>query len=252
MMISVNGVELSDEAVYAEMQYHPADDAGAAQREAAVALIVRELLIQEAARLGIDGGSEEARMQALIECEVRTPEPDEMTCRRYYDNNRRRFRSPDICEGHHILFAAAPDDGDARAAAREKAEGAIARLQAEPDLFEDLARELSDCPSKTMGGNLGQVTRGSTVPEFETFLFNLEDGQLCPIAVESRYGFHVVRLGRKIAGGELPFEIVADKIAEYLAQAAWTRAVHQYIQILVGHARVTGIQLEGAASPLVQ
>jgi len=37
MMISVNGVELSDEAVYAEMQYHPADDAGAAQREAAVA-----------------------------------------------------------------------------------------------------------------------------------------------------------------------------------------------------------------------
>ena len=252
MAITVNDVEIPDEAIYAEMQYHPAADAEAAQRDAAVALIVRELLNQEAARLGIDGENEEGRLQALIDREVRTPEPDEATCRRYYDNNRRRFFSPDICEGHHILFAAAPDDIAARAEARRKGEAAILRLQVEPGLFGDLARELSDCPSKAMGGNLGQVTRGSTVPEFETFLFNLEDGQLCPVAVESRYGFHVVRLDRKIVGRELPFEIVRDRIAEYLVEAARTRAAHQYIQMIVGRARITGLHLEGASFPLVQ
>ena len=80
-------------------------------------------------------------------------------------------------------------------------------------ILADLARELSDCPSGTQGGNLGQVSRGSTVPELETFLYNLEDGQLCPVAVESRYGFHVVRLDRKLPGRDLPFETVAARIA---------------------------------------
>lgn len=252
MPISVNGVEIPEAAIYAEMQYHPAPDAAAAQREAAVALVVRELLNQEAARLAIEGESEEARLDALLAREVKTPEPDAAACRRYYENNRRRFRSPDICESHHILFAAAPDDATGRAAARDRAEAAIRRLEAEPGLFADLAREMSDCPSRAVGGNLGQVTRGSTVPELETFLFNLEEGQLCPVPVESRYGFHVVRLDRRIPGRDLPYEAVAERIAAYLAEAAWTRAVHQYIQVLAGRARLAGIDIAGADSPLVQ
>jgi peptidyl-prolyl cis-trans isomerase C len=250
--ISVNGVEITDAAVHAEMQYHAAPDVATAQREAAVALVVRELLNQEAARLAIEGDSEEARLEALIAREVKTPEPDAAACRRYYESNRRRFRSPDICESHHILFAAPLDDAAARAAARGRAEAAIRRLEAEPGLFEALARELSDCPSRAVGGNLGQVTRGSTVPELETFLYNLEEGQLCPMPVESRYGFHVVRLDRRIPGRDLSYEAVAEKIAAYLAEAAWTRAVHQYVQILAGRARLTGIDIGGARSPLVQ
>ena len=100
---------------------------------AARALVVRELLLQEARRLGVaaepladDDGrretDEEALIRALVEREVRVPDPDEARCRRYYEQNLRRFRSPDIYEAAHILFAAAPGDGDARAAARMQAE----------------------------------------------------------------------------------------------------------------------------------
>jgi peptidyl-prolyl cis-trans isomerase C len=70
--------------------------------------------------------------------------------------------------------------------------------------------------------------------------------------VESRYGFHVVRLDRRIEGRELPFEMVHARIAEYLDEMVRRRALQQYVSVLAGRAVVTGIDLAPAAGPLVQ
>jgi peptidyl-prolyl cis-trans isomerase C len=252
MSITVNSAEIPATAVHAEMQYHQAESLAAAQHEAGISLVVRELLNQEVARLAIPGGSEEERIQALLDREIQVPKPDDATCHRYFANNPRKFRSADFYEAQHILFAAAPGDADARAIARDRAVETIRQLQVAPEQFEALARDRSDCPSKAMGGNLGQVARGTTVPEFETFLCNLEDGQLCPIPVETRYGFHVLRLHRHQPGRELPFDLIRETISEYLSECANRQAIRQYIQILAGRAAITGIELRGADSPLVQ
>ena len=122
----------------------------------------------------------------------------------------------------------------------------------QPERFSELARARSACPSAAQGGNLGQITRGQTVPEFETFLFNLEPGQICPVPVKTRFGYHVLRLDRRIEGRQLPFEVVRDRIAEYLREHVWRRAVSQYLQLLVGQAEIRGIELNGASTPLVQ
>jgi peptidyl-prolyl cis-trans isomerase C len=50
----------------------------------------------------------------------------------------------------------------------------------------------------------------------------------------------------------LPFEAVQEKIAEYLEESAWRVAVRQYIQLLVGRSKITGIELKGTSSPLMQ
>ena len=133
-----------------------------------------------------------------------------------------------------------------------KLENVIEILEQRPDRFAELARELSACSSSKQGGTLGQLTRGSTVPEFETFLFELEPGQLCPVPVRTRYGFHVLQLQHRVDGKTLPFEAVQKKIAEYLEESAWRLAVRQYIQLLVGRSKITGIELKGASSPLMQ
>lgn len=250
--LAVNGVEIPLAAVEAEVQYHPAGSLDDARRQAAEALVLRELLLQEAARQGIVAGTPEEIIAALLEETVVTPEADEATCRRYYDNNRRRFRTPDLYEAQHILIAAAPDDDEARAAATRRALTLLAELGRNPDAFELLARAHSDCPSKEMGGHLGQVTRGSTVPEFETYLCSLDEGELCPAPVESRYGIHIVRLLRREPGRDLPYEAVREKIAEYLRDHAWRMGVRQYLQVLAGQARIEGLVLQAAASPLVQ
>jgi peptidyl-prolyl cis-trans isomerase C len=254
MEITVNGMAIGEREIARETQYHPADTFEEARRTAAEALVVRELLLQQARHLMIesDDGAEESRIAALIAREVKTPRADEDACRRYYQTQLGRFRSPDLVEARHILFVANPDDAKSLAAARAKAQNAIDLLKQRPDRFGELARELSACPSAKQGGSLGQLTRGSTVPELETFLFALEPGQLCPVPVRSRYGFHVLELQHRVEGKTLPFDAVQEKIADYLEERVWRQAVHQYIQLLVGGSKITGIELKGTSSPLIQ
>lgn len=250
--LAVNGAVIPPTAVEAEIQYHPAGSLDEARRFAAEALVIRELLLQEASRRQIAGSTPEETIAALIEAAVQTPEADDATCRRYYESNRRRFRSPDLYEAQHILIAADPEDAEARQAAQRKAEMLLADIVRDPQRFETLAREHSDCPSKDSGGHLGQVTRGSTVPEFETYLCSLEDGEICASPVPSRYGIHVVRLLRREEGRELDYGTAREMIAGYLRDHAWQMGVRQYIQVLAGGARIEGIDIAAATSPLVQ
>src|SRR3546814_11286864 len=85
------------------MQFHRAMNPAQSRADAARALVVRELLRREVERLGLDGevqlvGSEpveEARIRLLLEREVENRVPGKDDCRRYYEQNRERFRSPD-------------------------------------------------------------------------------------------------------------------------------------------------------------
>ena len=82
-------------------------------------------------------------------------------------SNSARFRSSDIYEAAHILFAALPENHEAYAAARADAAGVLTTLQESPECFATLAKAYSRCPSAAQGGNLGQITTGQTTPEFE-------------------------------------------------------------------------------------
>jgi peptidyl-prolyl cis-trans isomerase C len=255
--VSVNGVAIPRETIVREMQHHPAAKPIAAWQQAANALVVRELLLQRAQRLGLspepisdtDGRretDEEALIRGVVEHEVTVPEPDDATCRRYYAQNRARFRAPDIYEAAHILFAAVPSDAEAYAQARADANAVLESLQENPDAFAAMARAYSRCPSAAQGGNLGQLTKGQTTPEFERALLALAPGELCAEPVETRYGFHIVHLARKHEGRELPFEAVAERIADYLRESVRRRADAQYVARLVSAAEITGLTLDGA------
>ena len=147
--VIVNGVSIARDEIVREMQHHPAGKPIAAWQQAARALVIRELLMQEARRLDIepqplteDGRretDEDAIMRGLIDREVVVPQADEETCRRYYERHTSQFRSPDIYEAAHILFAVRPADKDAYAAARAEAEGVLAALIERPESFATMA-----------------------------------------------------------------------------------------------------------------
>ena len=73
MPITVNGVTITDAVIQAEMQHHPAPSQELAEYSALLALLARELLLQEAGRLELAGADEDARIAALIEREVQAP-----------------------------------------------------------------------------------------------------------------------------------------------------------------------------------
>lgn len=257
--VSVNGVTIPRDAIAREVQHHPASKPIAAWQSAARALAIRELLLQQARRLGIepapcgdDSGrretEEEALVRGLIEREVATPEPDEATCRRYYERNRRRFRSRPIYEAAHILFAARKVDAKEYARVKRDAASVLAELKLRPERFGDLARTYSACPSAAQGGVLGQIAAGQTTPEFEQALIELAPGSMSQVPVETRYGVHIIRLDRKIEGVDLPFELVAETVADYLRASVARRATAQYIARLVSAAKIVGVMLDGAVA----
>ena len=255
--VRVNEVVIPRDVIAREVQHHPSRTPAASWRAAAQALVVRELLLQEARRLAVESEplvdaegrcetAEEAAVRALVAQEVRTPSADMATCRRYYAQNQRRFRSSDIYEAAHILFAASKTDALGYARARAAAQAVLEALRARPEQFADMARAHSACSSASQGGKLGQITAGQTTPEFEQALFALEPGAITPEPVATRYGFHIVRLDRKHEGRELPFELVADRIAEYLEESVQRLALAQYIARLAAAARIEGIDLAAA------
>ena len=256
-IVSVNGIEIPRDIIAREVQHHPAPKAIEAWQSAARALAIRELLLQQARYLKIvpaplneESGpqetDEEALIQGLIEREVATPDPDDAACRRYYEQNKRRFRSPPIYAATHILFSVRQDDPEGYAKTQALAQSVLAELKQHHERLEELAREHSACPSAAQGGALGQISVGQTTPEFEKALEALAPGAMTEVPVETPYGLHIIRLDDKVEGKDLPFDLVADHIAGYLRENVTHRATAQYIARLVSSAEIAGIDLAGA------
>ncbi|TAN00890.1 MAG: peptidylprolyl isomerase [Rhizobiaceae bacterium] len=240
MTVTVNGVEII---------------AGA--DEPAQFAAVRELLRQRAAEIGLlepaaaEGeGTVEAAIEALLSREVVTPSPEEEECRRYYEGHRREFQSGDLVHARHILFQITPQVNVPQIRAR--AEQTLNELLAAPDRFAALARELSNCPSGQHGGNLGQIGRGDTVLEFEKAVFKFGASGILRDIVKTRYGFHIVAVDQSIPGKPLPFEVVREQIAERLRMHVEEKAMRQYVSVLAARAKITGVEVNAANSPLVQ
>jgi peptidyl-prolyl cis-trans isomerase C len=250
----VGGHEIPVADIAAEAQNHPAPSAEAAWDAAAEALVIRQLLVEEAERLKLEPGEtrddagqplthEDALIDALLAREIKTPKADEETCRRFFEHHTERFTTPLLVEAAHILIEADPADDFAMGLATGDARTLIRQLQADPSRFDELARTRSACPSREQGGNLGQVQTGQMVKPFEEALFALPSDTLCPDPVRSRFGVHVIRSGHRIEVKPLPFEAVRALIAEYLEEASYRRAVAQYIAILAEQAGVSGVEL---------
>jgi peptidyl-prolyl cis-trans isomerase C len=73
-----------------------------------------------------------------------------------------------------------------------------------------------------------------------------------PQPVESRYGYHIVYIARKVPGQLLPFSAVEQKIADYLNEKVRRKAVAQYIHTLIVDAEIDGYDFNLSASPLMQ
>jgi len=239
MNVSVNGVTIAVEA-------------GASAELAAA----RELLRQRAIAAGLlncDANGDQqtvAAIEMLLAREVTTPKPTEAECRRYYEQHPREFESGDLVHARHILFQVTPQVNVPEMRAR--AEQALNELLGQPERFATMAAELSNCPSGQHGGNLGQIGKSDTVPEFEKALFRLGPTGLLRELIKTRYGFHIVAIDQRIPGTALPFELVRDGIAERLRSAVEEKALRQYVSMLAGQATIEGADLAGSQSPLIQ
>lgn len=252
--VVADGVQIPESLIAQEAQNHPGGSAEEVRAAAAHALAVRALLLDRAAELGLtaepeldergrEETSEEALVRAVLAEEVDPETPTEAECRRVYEAQSHRFRTPVLYEASHILFAIDGEGDTAVEAARLSAVAVSRTLLDEPARFADLAKTYSGCPSGAVGGSLGQLGPGDLAPEVETAFAALLPGQITADAVRSRFGWHVLRLDRRIDGRQLPFEQAAGRIRMHLESRAWVAAAVQYVADLTARARSRGVGL---------
>ena len=225
-----------------------------------------ELLRQAAMRAGLlaaddaaqlDGSTSEAAsnaIEALLAAQLDIPEPSDEACRRHFDAHPARYRHGDRAQVRHVLFAVTPGIDVRRL--RDRAEALLLELRCrrddEADRFAARAAELSNCPSGAQGGHLGWLTRDDCAPELARELFAGAEIGVLPRLVHSRFGLHVVEVIAREAGQAPDFEAVRGAVALALRQQSWVSALRQYLQLLAGAARVEGVVLDSADTPLVQ
>jgi peptidyl-prolyl cis-trans isomerase C len=220
---------------------------------------IREGLLAADDAVPVDGVTSEAASQAIdawLTRELQLPEPSVEACRRHHAAHHVRYRTGEKIQVRHILFAVTP--GMDVVALRNRAEACLLDVrchdgQAQASAgFGRSARELSNCPSAELGGDLGWLTPADCAPEFARELFGKPEVGVLPRLVHSRFGLHVVEVLAREGGVAQAFEAVQGAVAMALRQQAWVTALRQCLQVLAGQAVVEGIELDAADTPLVQ
>ncbi|HUT72296.1 MAG TPA: peptidylprolyl isomerase [Desulfatiglandales bacterium] len=103
--------------------------------------------------------------------------------------------------------------------------------------FAALAREFSQCPSGSRGGDLGYLGRRQLVKPPEEVAFALPPGQVSDI-VETAFGYHLITVIEKRPETLIGYEEIKVKLQEYLKQQQVEKQVDLYIEELKGKANV--------------
>ncbi|MBW2171630.1 MAG: peptidylprolyl isomerase [Deltaproteobacteria bacterium] len=163
--------------------------------------------------------------------------------RAYYDSNLDRFKQPEQVKASHILIKVDPEaDESEKGKARKQIETIQKKVKKGED-FEALAKEHSGCPSSTKGGDLGYFGRGQMVKPFEDTAFALKPGQVSDI-VETRFGYHLIKVTDKKPAMTVPFEEVKERISERQKQQQVREKVLAYVEDLRGKAKVETFLVE--------
>lgn len=257
-------------------QFNPAQRS-ALERQVLDGLITRAVLEQESSALGIEVGDEqfaatlaqfqsqfpnesayqialeeqgfteeefeaELMRQMVIEQLIRSQVYDaiavtEAEMQTFYDENPQFFQQPEqVAARHIILTSSSGEDAATRETKRAELESIRAEIVAGAD-FGEIARERSQGPSASNGGELGVFGRGQMVPEFEDRAFSLEVGEISEV-FETQFGYHIMQVTERIAPQTRTFEESMPAIEQFLIEERRNTGAQEYVTELRESAEV--------------
>jgi peptidyl-prolyl cis-trans isomerase C len=184
--------------------------------------------------LTLDGLREQIKRAIVIDRFIEQEFANKITVtdkevRDYYDARPDMFTKSGSVSARHILIKVPPDADDVKKAeARSRIEEALKRARAGED-FADLAKEYSEDATREDGGDLGTIQQGQTVKPFEDAAFALKPGEISDV-VESRFGYHIIKVESRQEPEMLSFEEVKDRLAKFLREDRIQRQISQFIK----------------------
>ena len=197
-------------------------------------LILREVLSQEAAKMGLDQGEDFKTQlfllrqnylaELLIADHLKKNPVNEDEIRKEYD---RQVREVTGAQQYRISDIALSNEADAKIA--------LARLK-KGERFELVAREMSVDGSKDKGGDLGWLLPDQIVPLISNVIVNLPKGTTAAAPIQTSTGWHLIRLDDKRIFSVPRYEESKESIRQGLLQQKRQRFINQ----LQSQAKITG------------
>jgi len=149
----------------------------------------------------------------------------------YYIAHPDDFNSQEMVDVSHILVKI---DDRTREEALEVASGLRDELRSDPTLFNAYILEYSEDPAKTSNnGRYPIVQRGEMVKPFEDAAFALQEAGDISEPVETTYGYHLIRLNRKMPPAPVPFEQIKPQMMEQAKKEYLSGVRRRYIQRMI-------------------
>ena len=258
MPLSVNGVEITDEAIQKEYErLKPAYDRHVAERKVPAnpdelkdwsrnSLIEQTLLGQEAAQrfpdtTGTPDVDEDATkaprpkspidqlMASVVEA---VPEPDDADVATEYERHKEYFKSPEQVHASHLVKHT--PQGQTDQAIYLEMLNIREQLNQGAD-FGELVANNSDCSDRS--GDLGFFPRGQMVEAFEDIVFTLEPGTYSEV-FQTPFGYHIAVVHERRPEGTRPLQEVAPEIERHLHDVTRRTAIQELIAELRSKATI--------------
>jgi peptidyl-prolyl cis-trans isomerase D len=152
--------------------------------------------------------------QAKIEASLNPSDADLTTA---YNQNLSNFRMPERVQARHILLMTQGKPASDEPKIKAKAEDILKQLRAGADFAAMAKKNSEDTGSGSKGGDLGWVTRGQMVPEFEKATFSLKPGVISDL-VKTQYGYHIIQVQAHEDARVKPFAEVKDELSKQWKQ----------------------------------
>jgi parvulin-like peptidyl-prolyl isomerase len=183
------------------------------------------------------------RVQRVIDDLTRNvPRPPARAVQAFYDANRERFQQGPSVRVRHIIINV--DEMRPLEEAQQligEAEAALAKGQS----FEKVARRFSDCGGNF--GELGWITAGEMVEEFDQVVFNLKPGQRSGV-FRTRFGLHIAEVSQRRPAGVQPFAEVRNAIARDMFETERQRVLIQTLRNIAAQADVRAVVVDNRAA----
>ena len=237
------GVSVTDEQVQEEIDLILSQSFGGDQAAFDEALAAQNMTIDDLKT----SYKESMLMQAAYEAVTAdvTTVPDEEIAA-YYDENKTDYAVDETRTARHILIApgaqedSSTSEGDTTTTTAEPtdedwadalavAEEVRAKLVAGGD-WTTLAAEYSDDPgSKDSGGDLGVVSKGQMVPEFEEAVFSLAVDEISE-PIKTVYGYHVIQVTGITEASQPSLDDVKEDITATLLAEKKSQVWEQWLE----------------------
>ena len=136
----------------------------------------------------------------------------------YYENNRTRYDHAERAKVRHILLSTQGSNPLDEDKVKQTLEDYRQQILSGKATFADLAKKYSqDNGSKIKGGELGWLTRGETVKEFEDAVFGLKKGDITK-PFKSQFGYHIAQLEDYQQAYKSTFEEVKAEVTKQYCQ----------------------------------